>query len=436
MLQTLTRRDFLKVGAGTLASASILSLVGCGASSSGSAGGVTQLQMVYWGPASRAQLTNKAISLFEKTYPHLTISSQYSDWSAYWNKLATEIAGGNEPDIIQMDMAYIAQYVQKGLLLNLTSYIPKPINLSDFNQILLRDAEVNNTVYGIPMGGNFQAMFYDTVMLDKAGVQPPDSSMTWETFATFATKVSQALGKGFYGTPDASGNYVPFEVFIRQRGKEVYTSDGKLNVNQQDMVDWFTYWSELRKAGACPPASVTAAYADTGPASSVLIAGKAPIEFSWSNLIEAYQQATPHKLGMAVYPQGVAGSALGMYLKASMLISASAATKHPEDAASFINFVTNNTSSVKALGLDRGVPGSAHARAVLQPLLSAVEQEEVAYFDAASAYARPKQVLDPAAAGQNQLTLTRISQEVAFGQLSISAGASRFLAQVTQALQQ
>jgi hypothetical protein len=41
-----------------------------------------------------------------------------------------------------MDMRYIDQYVRKGLLLDLSKFVPQPIDLHDFNQVLLKGKEV------------------------------------------------------------------------------------------------------------------------------------------------------------------------------------------------------------------------------------------------------------------------------------------------------
>ncbi len=36
------------------------------------------------------------------------------DWSDYWTKMATQVAGKNMADVIQMDYRYIAEYARRG----------------------------------------------------------------------------------------------------------------------------------------------------------------------------------------------------------------------------------------------------------------------------------------------------------------------------------
>ncbi|MBO0794314.1 MAG: extracellular solute-binding protein, partial [Ktedonobacteraceae bacterium] len=260
MSKGMQRRAFLQMSAaGLLTGAFALGLEGCGDSSATTVGnGKSLLQLTYWGSTARIKRTNKVIELFEQKYPGVKISSQYSDFGSYWPKLATQISGNSEPDLIQTDVAYISQYVGKGLLLNLSKYIPSKINLSDFNQVMLKGSEKNGNVYGVPMGGNFLAIYYDQDMLEKAGVPlpPQHPNWTWDGFADYALKISKALGPNVYGTEDASANMQGLETLVRQRGKELYTPDGKLGYTEQDALDWFNYWDRMRKTGACAPADV------------------------------------------------------------------------------------------------------------------------------------------------------------------------------------
>src|SRR5579884_529943 len=120
------RRQVCQLGLSSLAGLALLGIgagiAGCG--SGGGAGGET-LQLVFWGPASRNKLTRKAITLFQNAHSNITINSSFADFTSYWNKLDTEIAGGSIPDLIQMDMAYVAQYVKEGILPDLDSLIDR-----------------------------------------------------------------------------------------------------------------------------------------------------------------------------------------------------------------------------------------------------------------------------------------------------------------------
>jgi multiple sugar transport system substrate-binding protein len=436
MSNNYSRRRFIEQGLAGLASLSLAGLAGCQAPAvSQSVQGLADLQMLFWGTETRNKLTRQAIGLFQKRYLGTTITSQYMEFPAYWPKLETLIKDGKTPDLIQMDIRYLSLYVRRGLLLDLTQFIyNQTIDLSDYDPLLLYSSKANNTIYGIPTGSNCLCMFYDKVLLEQSGLDLPES-MSWSTFAEFMIKFSKGSNNSVYGTSDHSVAIALFENWIRSRGKELYTYDGKLGFAVADVVDWYTYWSELRKAGGCLPAHIQAAYDNNTVADTSLIKRKTFCAINHSNLYETYQKAASHPLGVAVPPQG---DQPALYLKVAMMMSITAQTKYPTEAASFISFINNDIEGVKALGLERGMPGSAQARALLTPQLTPIQRTIVDYVDFVlkNNYVRIKRVIDPPGADKVSNSLTKIAREIASGKTSIPEGANIFYTQARKAIGQ
>ncbi len=428
-----TRRRVCQLGLTGLASLAALDLAGCG--SSGSTASSETLQLSFWGDVSRNKLTRKAITGYQKAHSNITINSWFLDFNSYFNKLNTQIAGGSIPDLIQMDMSYLAEYVKEHTLLDLSSSIAnKSIDLSDFDQDLLSNSKANNIVYGIPMGGNYECMVYDTQLIQDAGVGAPPQKWTWDEYAAYSTKVSQALAsKKIYGSGDYSGAFDVFEIWVRQRGNNLYTEDGKIGFTVDDATSWFDYWATLRKAGGCAPAEIQAAVTNSGPAATLLAQGKAAFAIAHSNQFHGFQVLSKHKYALQLVPTG---DKPGNFLKPSMLISIAAKSKYANDAASFINYITINPEGVQALGLDRGIPGSARARQSLQSSISDENKAVLAFADlvASSGQSRPKTILDPPGAGKLNSLLLKVSQSVGFGKQSSKDGATTLQQQLQAAL--
>src|SRR5690606_9101459 len=79
------------------------------------------LRITWWGSDARHQVTQHAIDLFEAAHPNISVTPEFSDWDGYWDKLATATAGGDAPDVMQMDGQYLATYADRGTLVDLTS---------------------------------------------------------------------------------------------------------------------------------------------------------------------------------------------------------------------------------------------------------------------------------------------------------------------------
>jgi multiple sugar transport system substrate-binding protein len=427
-----TRRQVCQLGLSTLAGAAMLDLAACGGSTTTTTGpnsnpNVT-LQLSFWGAAARDKLTQAAIKAYQKDgHSNTKIPSWFAAFTTYFTKLNTQIASGTSPDLIQMDMGYVKQYADEKQILDLTPLINnKTFDLSDFDQTLLADTEYNGVLYGIPLGGNYECMYYNTKLIQEAGVGTPPTTWTWDEFASYAGKISKALSsKQIYGSADASGAMDMFEIWVRTNGHNLYTVDGKAGFTQDDVQTWFEYWDAMRKSGACAPAQIQATDTTGGPATALIVKGKTAFATAHSNQLSGFQTLITDPLAMQFVPTGIQ---VGNYLKCSMMMSIAANSKNVDAAANFIQFLITNPDGVKAIGLDRGIPGSARAIAALTPTLQPIDKAVINYAAAmiSNKQARTKTILDPAAAGKVLTSLGTMSQSVGFGKLSPAAGASQF----------
>ena len=123
-MMALDRRQFLFGAGGLAAAAATMGLTGCapgsgGSSSGGNAGGAVDLKFAWWGNELRNKNTQASIDAYVKANPNVKIAAQPGEFGSYWDKLATQTAGGQAPDIIQMDMNYISEYGTRQALLDL-----------------------------------------------------------------------------------------------------------------------------------------------------------------------------------------------------------------------------------------------------------------------------------------------------------------------------
>ena len=81
------------------------------------------LRVSWWGSQSRHDLTQQALELYMKDNPNVKVEAEFTDWSGYWDKLATQAAGGELPDVIQMDYSYLSQYASSKQLADLNGYL-------------------------------------------------------------------------------------------------------------------------------------------------------------------------------------------------------------------------------------------------------------------------------------------------------------------------
>ena len=162
-----TRRRLL---AAALAVPLVLGAAACGGDS-GSGGGSdkkVELSIFWWGAQARADLTDKALALYTQKHPNVTFKKTWQANQGYYDKLATLTAGGNAPDIFQIDDNAISEYASRGVTLDLTPYTSNgKLDVSKFPKSLKEYGEVDGKLVGIAMGENTQGLVYDKTLLDK-----------------------------------------------------------------------------------------------------------------------------------------------------------------------------------------------------------------------------------------------------------------------------
>lgn len=218
-----------------------------------------KLRFTWWGGQARADRTLKAVELYGKANPGITVDTEYLGWGDYWTRLATVASGGNPADVMQMDIEYLAEYASRGALLPLDPYVPMPLAVGDFDPGILNNGKVGGQLYAIACGVNAAALVVDTAAYAEAGVSPPNGDTTWEDFGRIAAEFSKATPrKNMFGSPDESRNQEVLETWVRQRGKELFHEDGSLGYAESDIADWFEMWAEMRASGGVASPEVQA----------------------------------------------------------------------------------------------------------------------------------------------------------------------------------
>ncbi|MGF7047559.1 multiple sugar transport system substrate-binding protein [Paenibacillus sp. DS2015] len=267
-----------------------------------------ELRMFWWGSDERHEKTLKAIELFEQKNKGIKITSEYSGFDGYMVKLNTQIAAGNAPDLIQMG-GNIKEYVDKKAMLDLTPYVGNVINLEGFNPTLVESATFDSKLYGVTLGVSSSGLLYNASMFEKAGVEVPTESWTYDELKTTSIAITEKLGKGNYGVYDLSSDAATLGSYLGSNGKELYR-DGARLFEKEDIISWFTIWEELRAAGAVVPADVQVASPSSAVDKSLVVKGQVAIQSVAASQIYGYQELTEDTLGLIMFPNGSAGSGM------------------------------------------------------------------------------------------------------------------------------
>ena len=431
-----SRRGFLGLGAGA-AGAAAVTLAGCSNFSSPSTGSSSDsLTFRWWGGTARNTAYQSALKVFtQKT--GIKVTAQYSGYDGYFDKLDTEFAGGNPPDVFQMDTALTSTYAAKGVLTDLKTYIPGTIKVDTLFAPLRTAGAVKGVTYGIPSGSGYAPVLYNETVLDKLKIAYPTNAWTWDDFSSITNEVAKGWGSGKYGALDSSGDDSgALQPWLRQRGKDLYTEAGELGFDADDLGDWWNFWAGLRKTGACCPADLVA-NAGNADSTNPFVAQSVALTTGWG--LSQIAPLMTASLGEIIVPRGTNGKS-GQALNGGVLLVIPTKSTNPSGAAKLINFFMTDTDAIKIMGTQRGLPPSQLAENELLPTLSSSAKTDVTYGNyvteqvAADKLATPPS--SPPGYGDVKTALGNVSSAVAFGKQSVSAGVSSFFSQAKTALAQ
>lgn len=417
MTPTLNRRDFTRLLAGGAAAATLASVGNFAAAADG-------IRMIWWGNPDRDRRTNEVLALFTKT-DGIAVTPETYGWGDYWQKLATQAAGRNLPDVIQMDYRFLFEYARRKQLAALDDFVGKQIDLADFDPNQLASGKVDDKLYGISMGANSMSHIYKKDILAKAGVTIDQTSWTNADFEKIGETVRGALPDGMFFTQNMGYLEPMLETWVRQRGKALYTDDGQLGYEVADLEEFFARWKDLQDKGLTPPPDVMAADTSQKAEDAMIVAGKSAVGFSHSNQLVAYQNLIPEEIDIVMIPNQEGGKP-GQYLKPSMLISMAETSASKEAAAELMAFFITDQAANAILQIERGVSGDPAIRAAVAPTLNPTEQKIIAYLDVVATDVGPLPPPPPKNAGELDRALRPAWDEVAFGRVSVADGAKKY----------
>lgn len=421
-MPTIDRRSLLGAGA---AAGLALAAGGCRADSGRADSG--ELMVSWYGGAPVHEAMNAVLDSWSQAQDGVTAIGSGVAFNDYWDKLATETAAGEPPDVFRMSMTYFVEYASRGVFADVSAL--NGLDLSLLDEDVRGSGLVDGTLYGVGQSSIAPAIFSSRSMVSDAGAEVP-VEWTWDDFRDWVTEFATDTGK--YGTTDMGGNFQMFDVYARQEVGNQFADDGSLQLTPEVIAQWFTLWDELRKAKAAPPSDVTAAGGDfeTNPMST----GDAALTSGWVQQVTFYQPLIRDgSVEVSPMPQKTKGDFSGLFVKALDFWCISANAANPDAAAQLVNHLINDAEATDVIGLLLGVPPTEAARESLAHADRAT-RAAVDYIDDYAELAGPAPGPWPTGYGELLSAFTRANESVGFGKAGAADAATTFLEEAQRAL--
>ena len=413
-----------------------LALAGCSGSDhgGGGAGGEQQtIRFAWWGDSTRLATTRKVLKAFEQQNPGITVEVETTgDTDAYFDKLATEMAANDAPDLMTLGGAYPREYSDRGALLDL-SKVSAQLDLSKFPDSTLAASKFDGIGYGVPTGGNAIGLLINPKVFAAAGVDLPDTSTwTWEDFVKIAGQVSANSPKGTYGFEPRVNDTLG--VYAQQRGTPIYDTQGKLAVAPQTVADYWRMEQELIKNKGMPSAAAVQELANVTPEQTLMGQGKAAMTIGYSNLLGSYAEASGAALKLVTVPGARQYRYAGPTVLPSQYYAISARSEHTEAAAKLLSFLVNSPTAGKLIMDDRGMPFQTEVMKSIKPGLDRYGKANSAYLAGVAKNGTPTAPIPPAGGSALNDVTSKLDSDVLFGRAAPDAAAQDWHKQLEDAL--
>lgn len=408
------KRGIVAVAAAWMALMIALTACSGGGNGGGDQGGGsgTTLSIMWWGPDERHEATKKALDIYSQQNPGVKFKPEYMAWEAYWQKLPTLAASKTITDVLQMDAAYIQEYVSRGQLEDLSD-----IDLTGIvDPKVIDNLKIGGKLYGIPLSQNAQGMAYNKAELEQYGIPLPHKDWTYDEYFQWARDAKAKLPEGKYPIGDTT-TWDFYNYYQTSMGKPPIMADGgkTFTLDKELFMKFYGIYEEFRKEGIVPPAEKAAAFLENDPQADPMASGTVMTRGATTGSVSALEQLMPGKVGVVNMPTGPAG---GGWAQSTIFLSVSANSKNKEEAKKFVKWFITDKEAGKALGLTRGIPINPEIYAELEPTLEAKDKLGKEIYDQSVDKALP--FYSPAAGFSEWVdTYKKEMDAVTFGQQSI-----------------
>ncbi len=234
----------------------VLSLVGCTSDSGGQESEDDKTEITYYSFSATPNyedVLDDMVAAFEEENPDITVNTELVAYNDYFTKLQTRIAGGNAPDVFELNYETFLQYASKGTLADLSGFIDEDENFNpdQLNQEAFEAYQYDGKQYGMVESFSNVLTFYNKDLFDEAGVDYPSADWTWEDELAAAEQITDQENNVW-------GTYAPVTMneyfkIAAQNGGKLFNEAGEPTVNNEANLEALDYMvNKVTESGVAP----------------------------------------------------------------------------------------------------------------------------------------------------------------------------------------
>lgn len=301
----------------------------------------TKINALFMAQAAYSEADVRAMTeAFSKANPDISVNLEFVPYEGLHDKTVLAQGSGGGYDVVLFDVIWPAEYASNNVLVDVSSRIT-----DDMKKGVLPGAwttvQYDGKSYGMPWILDTKYLFYNKEILEKAGIKAPPK--TWDELKEQAKIIQD---KGLLKTPiawswsQAEAAICDYTTLVSAY-KGDFIKDGKPVFDQGGALDALKYMVDSYTSGLTNPNSKEFLEEDVR---KVFQNGDAAFALNWTYMYnmanDPKDSKVAGKVGVVPAP-GVAGKSDVSAVNGSMGLGVTTASKHPDEAWKYIEFMTS-----------------------------------------------------------------------------------------------
>ena len=237
------------------------------------------------------------VEAFNQHYPDISVSISTTAFDPYFERLRIQATGDDLPDVFWINGPNFELYASYGMLQDLTEL--EGFDPANYPPNLIELYSYQGTPYAIPKDFDTIALWYNRDLLQRAGVDEPAGSWSWDEYRDASEVVTRALGdQQIWGNPGGVANQALIYPLILQAGGFVISEDRTTSgYDSPGALEAFHFLDGMIRDGIAPDVR----YTTENPPKDLFNNGRAALYLS-GNWEAALLQESPVREHLGVAP--------------------------------------------------------------------------------------------------------------------------------------
>ena len=334
------------------------------------------LRFAWWGGAARHEATLKAIALFQSRFSGVKVKAEYMGFNGYLERLTTQVAGGSEPDVMQINWAWLAMFSKRGTGVTDLNTHRGQLALDQFSAEELKMGTIAGKLNALPVSYTARIFLWNQASFARAGLALP---RTWDELFAAGPAFRQRLGEHAYPLDGELYDMILLaQTWVHQKHGTPFVDPRQPRVAMSDAaaLEWVQTYRRLIGEHVATPLPLRASLGGAEKPTEQQqdwVTGRWAGNYTWDTVIglRSGTLGKDQKLALGDFPMLPRARNSGLFGRPALMYAVGRNCKQPELAARFVNFMLTDLEAAALLGRTRGLPSAAG------PLKQLVDSKQV-----------------------------------------------------------